>query len=168
MASRGCKAGCQAQGHSPRMTPKRRGLRCLAWPVRSAPRTWMKRSRICCLGRWRLTKQAADCFKHSRFADKRWKRFGRLVRDGQPDAHFTCLQIVKSTACGLHVDAEDVGPSWAVAVAFVHLHRIHCASTRLCIPLAFIGQERAWPSTSHALCVIVPVLLPRRCWARTR
>jgi hypothetical protein len=128
----------------------------------------MKRSRICCPGRWRLTKQAADCFKHSRFAAQRWKRFGRLVRDAQPDAHFTSLQIVKSTACGLHVDAEDVGPSWAVAVAIVHLHRIHCASTRLCISLAFIGQERAWPSTSHALCVIVPVLLPRLHWAGTR
>jgi hypothetical protein len=47
-------------------------------------------------------------------------------------------------------------------------HRIHCASTRLCISLAFIGQERAWPSTSHALCVIVPVLLPRLHWAGTR
>ena len=128
----------------------------------------MKRSRICCLGRWRLTKQAADCFKHSRFAEQRWKRFGRLVRDAHPDAHFTRLQIVKSNACGLHVDAENVGPSWAFAISIVHLNRIHCGSTCLCISLAFIGQERAWPSTSHALCVIVPVLLPRLHWAGTR
>ena len=128
----------------------------------------MKRSRICCPRRWRLTKQPADCFNHSRFAEQRWKRFGRLVRDAHPDAHFTRLQIVKSNACGLHVDAENVGPPWALAISIVHLNRIHCGSTCLCISLAFIGQERAWPSTSHALCVIVPVLLPRLHWAGTR
>ena len=39
------------------------------------------------------------------------------------------------------------------------LHRMHCASSCLCIFLAFIGQERARPAASHALCDIVPVFL---------
>ena len=41
----------------------------------------------------------------------------------------------------------------------LHLHRMHCASWCLCIFLAFIGQERARPAASHALCDIVPVFL---------
>ena len=42
--------------------------------------------------------------------------------------------------------------------ALVHLHRMHCASSCLCISLAFIGQEHARPAASHALCDIVPVV----------
>jgi hypothetical protein len=42
--------------------------------------------------------------------------------------------------------------------ALVHLHRMHCASSCLCISLVFIGQEHARPAASHALCDIVPVV----------
>ena len=50
----------------------------------------------------------------------------------------------------------------------LHLHRMHCASSCLCIFIAFIGQERARPAASHALCGIVPVCSPRPLWAGTR
>ena len=50
----------------------------------------------------------------------------------------------------------------------LHLHRVHCASSCLCIFIAFIGQERARPAASHALCGIVPVCSPRPLWAGTR
>ena len=52
--------------------------------------------------------------------------------------------------------------------ALGHQHRMHCVSSCPCFFLAFIGQERAGASASHALCVMVLVHLPRLRWAGTR
>ena len=52
--------------------------------------------------------------------------------------------------------------------ALDHLHHMHRATSCPCFLLAFIGQERARASASHALCVIVLVHLPRLHWAGTR
>ena len=49
----------------------------------------------------------------------------------------------------------------------MHLRRIRCATTCSRFVLAFIGQERARASASHALCGIVLMLIHRRHWAGT-